>query len=122
MPLLEVEIVAENEKDFAPDLPQKIADSVGHFLGSEPGHTWVKLLILPNTSSENTPFPIFVSILRATLPVPAEMDREIQGLTRTIGAICNRPTENVHILYLPQASGRLAFGGRLVREEGHQDK
>lgn len=129
MPLLEVEIVAENEKHFGPDLPQQIADGVGHFFGSEPGHTWVKLTILPreryaenDTSSENTPLPIFVSILRATLPDPTEMEQEIGGITRTIAAICNRPTENVHVLYLPQAIDRLAFGGKLARIEGNQEK
>lgn len=40
---------------------------------------------------------------------------EVAALTRVVAASCDRPTDNVHVLYgAPAAAGRLAFGGSLV--------
>ena len=57
---------------------------------------------------------MFVFVLKARLPPLAERQREVAQLTEVIARACRRPPENVHILYLPEGSGRMAFGGQIV--------
>jgi len=57
-----------------------------------------------------------VTVLKARLE-PAEMLRlEAHALAAAIAAVCGRPKENVHIIYLPAGSGRVAFGGQLLED------
>jgi hypothetical protein len=58
--------------------------------------------------------PVFVSILKANLPDEAVMAREVEALTTAVAQLCDRPPENVHIIYLPSGNGRVAFGGQIV--------
>jgi hypothetical protein len=39
---------------------------------------------------------------------------EASRLTEIIAQVCQRPQENVHIFYLPEGAGRVAFGGKLL--------
>jgi hypothetical protein len=55
-----------------------------------------------------------VSVLKAKLPSLAERQREVAQLTEMIARACRRPPENVHILYLPEGSGRMALAGQIV--------
>lgn len=121
MPILEVEIVTAPNEAIHPELPRLIANRAAEIFGSKPGQSWVKLRLLPrgqyaenDTAPEDTPLPVFVTILKAALPDPADLEQEIRDLTLAIGIACGRPAENVHLFYLPPASGRQAFGGRLV--------
>lgn len=119
MPILDVEIVVRPGEQFGSDLTAKLADRLGHIFGSPPGNTWVKVrFIAPENYAENDSqeelFPVFVSILKAHLPPADDRQAEIAQLTAAIAQICDRPRENVHILYLPPGAGRVAFGGKLV--------
>ncbi len=120
MPVLDVEIVARPDETLKEDLARRIADLAGEVFQTEPGRTWVKLRLLSaeqyaeNGGPPEGVYPVFVSVLKSQLPRQEEMAAEVSSLTRAIARACRRPQENVHVLYLPAASGRMAFGGRLV--------
>jgi hypothetical protein len=58
---------------------------------------------------------VFVTVLKAHLPAGDDLEAEIRALTEAIARLCRRSPDNVHILYQPEAAGRIAFGGRLRR-------
>ena len=59
--------------------------------------------------------PVFVTVLKTRIPDDSALEREIARLTSAVAGALNRPKTNVHILYQAAASGRMAFGSRLVR-------
>jgi len=59
-------------------------------------------------------YPVFVSVLKAKISSTDSLEVEVAKLTAVIAQICNRPEENVHIIYLPQGAGRVAFGGKVL--------
>jgi hypothetical protein len=120
MPILEVEVVTHPGETLPAGLASVIADQVGEIFGSNPGGTWVRLRTLAASAyaedgggPEPGIFPVFVSILKSRLPAPEAIEIEAGQLAQAIGSLCGRPSENVHILYLPEAAGRIAFGGKL---------
>ena len=56
---------------------------------------------------------MIVSVLQADLPEGPALEEQAARLTRAIALACDRPPENVHLIYEPPARGRIAFGGRL---------
>ena len=124
MPIVDVELVpGENEPALRAGLARELADSLGELFATGPGRTWVRLRILPRgdyaeNGGELPPAlrPVFVTLLRAVLPEPAEFRREVRGIAERVAAITGRPVEQVHVLVLPPARGRIAFGG-VLREE-----
>jgi phenylpyruvate tautomerase PptA (4-oxalocrotonate tautomerase family) len=121
MPILDVEIVLRPGEFLDPGLAQELADHVDLVFGTPPGRTWVKLRALaPEHYAESGGglpqgvYPIFVSVLKGSLSPPDRLALEIAELTRAAAAVCHRPPENVHILYDPEAAGRVSFGGRLL--------
>ena len=121
MPILTVKIVTNESEAIVPNLAGAIADAAGAIFGSAPGRTWVRLYRLPTAQyAENavppdaTPHPVFVSVLKSAPPTGDALEREVAELAAAIGALCGRPSEVVHILYEPAATGRVAFGGKLV--------
>jgi phenylpyruvate tautomerase PptA (4-oxalocrotonate tautomerase family) len=121
MPILDVELVLEPSEALRPELASELADRAGEVFGAAPGTTWVKLrAISADHYAENQTgrpadvYPVFVSVIKAKLPPLNERQREVTQLTEAIARICRRPPENVHVLYLPEGAGRMAFGGRLV--------
>lgn len=120
MPILDVELVLAPGETPVSDLAARLADAAGEVFGSEPGHTWVKLRFLDaslyaeNASPAVQALPVFVTVLKSKSPTGAELATEIRNLTEAIAGICDRPAENVHLLYQPDAAGRAAFGGNVV--------
>lgn len=120
MPILHVEIVARPNESLSQERVSELAHRAGEILDSPPGGTWVKVQLIPrehyaeNDNALDRLYPIFVSILKAKWPPSRNLEEEVQLLTRVIAEICNRPEENVHLVYLPEGQGRVAFGGRLV--------
>ena len=121
MPILDVEIVLEPGESLRPELAGELADRAGEVFGAAPGTTWVKLRAIPaehyaenQTGRPSDVYPVFVSVLKAKLPPLDERQREVTRLTEAVARVCRRPPENVHILYLPEGAGRMAFGGTLV--------
>lgn len=121
MPILNVEIVTRPDEQLSPQLATELADRTGEIFGSVAGTTWVKVILISNeyyaendSTSENI-YPVFVSVLKVKIPSLESMQAEVAKLTEVIAQICGRPKENIHILYMPEAAGRVAFGGKMVR-------
>ena len=121
MPILDIEIVLCPDEALAPGLAAEIADRSGEVFGSPPGSTWVKLRAIPcDHYAENGGgppggvYPVFVSVLKARLPAPDALRAEVARLTAAVAEATGRPAENVHIVYLPEGAGRVAFGGEIV--------
>ncbi len=120
MPILNIEIITRPNEDFPPNLAAALADRAGQIFCSEPGGTWVKVTFIAsqnyaeNLSSAGGLFPVFVSVLKAKLPPISSLRAEAAQLAAAVAQVCSRPQENVHILYLPEATGRVAFGGELL--------
>ncbi len=121
MPVLDVEIITRPGESIDPHLASELAQRAGEIFGSAPGNTWVKVRPLAGENyaeNHDSPpgdvYPVFVSVLKAKLPSPDALRREVDRLTAAIAQICNRSTQNVHIIYLPEGTGRIAFGGKVV--------
>lgn len=124
MPILDVEVVLRPEETLPAGRARTIAVRAGQVFGAAPGATWVKLHALPaadyaenGTEPDAGVHPVFVTVLKAQVPVPAALQAEITALTQAVAEACDRSPENVHVLYLPAGAGRVAFGGRLVSAE-----
>jgi hypothetical protein len=122
MPLLEVEIVLSPGEVLSADLARSIAEEAGGIFASPPGHTWVRLRSLQaHAYAENGGgppagvYPVFVNVLKSVLPRGEALQAEVDALTGVVARLCGRSAQNVHIIYLPEAAGRVAFGGRLVQ-------
>jgi len=118
MPIVDVEIITAESLDGG--LAAGIADMAGQVFGGPPGSTWVRVRSLPPEQyAENglaTPEgwqSVFVTIRKAQRPTGSALEDEVRTLTEGIARICGRPHENVHLLYEPDAQGRIAFGGHL---------
>ena len=120
MPILNVEIVTQPDEHIRPGLAMELANRTGEIFASPPRSTWVKVYLLArenyaeNTGTSELISPVFVSVLKTKLPSHAVLQMEVAKLTNVIAQICNRPQENIHIIYLPEGTGRVAFGGRLL--------
>ncbi len=121
MPILTIEIVGEPTEVNRDLLAQTIADASAEVFDAGPSSVWVRIHVLPfREYAENQALtevrPVFVSVLKRSLPAPAARQREAGALAVAIANACNRPQENVHILYEPAGAGRIAFGGILATE------
>ena len=120
MPILDVEIVGEPGVANREALAQRIADAAGEVLNSPPQGTWVRIRVLPpedyaeNGGSSIRVQPVFVSVMKRTVPQGELLVSEIRSLTDVVAAACGRPLDNVHVRYEAPGSGRQAFGGELV--------
>lgn len=120
MPILDVEIVTHPDENVRPDLAKELANQAGEIFHSPPGNTWVKIRFIAsenyaeNSNASSDVFPVFVSVLKARVPSLEALQAEVTRLTVVIAQVCNRPQENVHILYLTEGAGRVAFGGKLL--------
>ena len=120
MPILTVEIVTRPGEHFAATLAQELAERAAEVFGSAPGGTWVKVNFIAsehyaeNGAEPERAYPVFVSVLKAHRPPPEVLQTEIAHLTLSIAQICNRPADTVHVIYSPEAAGRVAFGGKLL--------
>ena len=120
MPILDVEIVLKPGEMLTSDTASRIAEAAGEVFASRPRGTWVRLRVLDSAlyaENESGPsvdvFPVFVSVLKSGIDAD-KLKEEASRLAETIARVCNRPKENVHILYETEATGRVAFGGRLL--------
>jgi len=119
MPILEVEIVLKPGELLTGDIAARLAGAAGAIFASRPRGTWVRVRALDaalyaenDAGASPGVFPVFVSVLKSELDVQRMQD-EASRLAEAISGICNRPMENVHVLFEPAARGRIAFGGIL---------
>ena len=122
MPIVDIELVCDSKAEFATASARALADAIGQVLGSEPGHTWVRLRFLAsNAYAENqatvegADLPAFVTVLHAHPPNGEALATEAMALTLAVAQCLARATDRVHVQYAPAAAGRQAFGGTLVR-------
>jgi len=119
MPILTVEIVTHPDEYIRPELTQELANRTSEIFSSAPGTTWVKVYLIAqenyaeNITTSEEIFPVFVSIIKTKMPSPDFLQVEVTKLTVAIAQICGRPEENIHIIYLPEGIGRVAFGGKV---------
>ena len=117
MPIIDIEFVGE----VSGELAQPLADAVAQAVPAPTSRTWVRLRHLPRTHYaeggggplEPEVQPVFVSILKADLQTD-ELKGVAARVAAAVAAVCERPVENVHILFEAPARGRIAFGGELV--------
>ncbi len=120
MPILEVEIVGTIEGTG--NLAQPLADAAGEILKTEPGRTWIKMHFLPtdqyaeNGGTAPETKPVFVSVLLGHCNELKEKARIASDLATAFARVLGRPAENIHVLFEPEAVGRIAFGGELRAE------
>lgn len=120
MPILEIEIVgAVNE---SASVAKPLADAAGRILRAAPGQIRAKVRFLPideyaecGTDSGESQ-PVFVSLLMTQFVDIEERESIASDLANAFGEILQRSPESIHLLFEPEAAGRVAFGGRLHRE------
>ena len=120
MPIIRIElVVGEDEPEVEPSVVRALADELGDYLGSSVAETWVSLSYLPKSGyAENgvseTLSPTFAHLLRYQLPEPSQLSNDAKAIADIIARHLGRPRENIHIIFEPDAKGRIAFGGELV--------
>ena len=122
MPIVDVEIVCASESELRSVSASALANAAGAVLGSAAGHTWVRLRYLSSECyAENqsalspAELPVFVTVLHTLLPSEPALSAQVKKLTQAVSGVVVRPYDRVHVQFAPEAAGRQAFGGRLVR-------
>jgi len=123
MPILTIELLmADGDPDVPAQTLQKLTDALGELFQSAAGGTWVKLRHLHSSNyAENQVTltasirPVMVEIIHSRLPAESELAIQAATVCELVASHLERPEENVHILYQPNAAGRIAFGGKLIR-------
>ena len=125
MPILDIEVVKPKADPAYDEVTvQSLADAAGVLLDSAPAGTWVKLNYIDSdqyAENQGRPateaWPVFVEVLQYSLPPEDQLARQSKALALEIGKALGRPTKNIHIYYLPEGKGRIAFGGELASKE-----
>jgi phenylpyruvate tautomerase PptA (4-oxalocrotonate tautomerase family) len=122
MPIIDVELVVSEGATTPAGLAQRLADAAAKVLGVPPGRVWVRLRELPaGNYAENAvdlaaaDLPAFVTVLHARPPTGPALADEAKTLGIAVAECLGVPPERVHVEYAPPGSGRVAFGGALVR-------
>ena len=115
MPVVRMEIVDVDQ--IPKGSVQCLVDELGDILGSEDGHTWLRIVPIPaDHYAENrvvdaaqTYRPVFVEVQRRGRSKTTEA--EAVGIAAVVAAILDRDRDNVHITFSEPLVGRIAFGG-----------
>ena len=121
MPIFDIELVGDDVQSAG--TVQKLADDLGELLGSNKAGTWVRLHYLPriqyaenDTGIDESVRPVFVSVLKARLEDEDRLATEATAIAGKVSELLERPMQNIHVLFQPDAAGRIAFGGVLLRD------
>ena len=121
MPIVDVEIVSTNAEPEPQLSVAALASALGRVFGSPPGRTWVRFRVLPAScyAENDAPLPaealpVFVTVLQAKPPIGAEFQAQVEAVTQAVAAWRGCASERVHVGYAPAATGRQAFGGKVV--------
>lgn len=120
MPIVDIEIVLRVNEAIREEMVSELADELGDIFHSSPGKTWVKVHLLAadqyaeNGGRPDGVYPVFVTVMKSEFPSLEEMQNEVTKITGAVAQICGRPSENIHVIYQPEAGGRVAFGGKIV--------
>jgi len=120
MPIVDVEIVLRADEAIPEGMVSELADELSKIFHSARGKTWVKVhpfaadQYAENGGKPGAFFPVFVMVMKSELPSFEDMQNEAARISGVVAQICGRPPENVHVIYQPEAKGRVAFGGKFV--------
>ena len=119
MPILDVQVVGPQAGD-APlsGLADRIASGVGAALGTPAGQLWVTVRHLPASQyAENGPpiatLPVFVRVI-ARAPGSSDASgwpQRAASIAAAVSQATARERSSVHVIFEPDASGRVFFGG-----------
>ncbi len=115
MPTLILDFADRSQLD--PAMARSLADAAADILGIAPGHCWLRMRALEayaENGADSPPRPVFVEILRDTLPRREQLQEESRQLAAAFAARIGCPVDLVHVIHAPAGSGRVAFGGRLI--------
>jgi len=122
MPILDIQLVLREGDAPQGGLADAIANAAGAIFHSPPGRVWVRLSVLPaGNYAENEVLPadllhpVFVTVLHSLLPESSALAAEAKALALSVAEIVGCSADLVHIEYMPQGRGRVAFGGNLVQ-------
>jgi phenylpyruvate tautomerase PptA (4-oxalocrotonate tautomerase family) len=122
MPIADIEIVCASRQAFQRHAAQALADGIGRVLDAAPGTTWVRLRWLPSRQYAESGArwdepvgPVFVALLLAHPPQGGALEAMVTALTAELARLLGVASDLVHLQLQPPATGRQAFGGRLVR-------
>jgi len=125
VPIVSIQCVENGvSAEYPKETTQRLADELGDIFQSEPGGTWVKMSAITDAAYaenhvelSNDIQPTFVEVLKRSLDEEGVLTKEADAVAECVSNILSRPKANVHVLYLPEGAGRVAFGGQLVRKE-----
>ena len=127
MPIVTIETLSEaplSKEDALPTTAQLqvVADELGTLFGSQPNGTWVRArqqqraYYVENDGLVDADLrPAMVEILKSVLEPEDQLAAEAASVCSIVAKSLGRPERDVHVVYQPAASGRIAFGGKLVR-------
>jgi phenylpyruvate tautomerase PptA (4-oxalocrotonate tautomerase family) len=129
MPIITIEcVVSAAENKYPAEIIRRLADELGRLLGSKPAGAWLKMRYLDDmqyaeNESDVDPAvrPTFVEVLKHSLGNQESLAAESRKIASTVSETLDRPRENVHVIFLPEGAGRVAFGGELVRTQGKNE-
>jgi phenylpyruvate tautomerase PptA (4-oxalocrotonate tautomerase family) len=124
MPIVEVELIGAADAVR----PERLAEALGAAMSVPPGSLWLTLRSTPATqycenggenggepfSAVDATLPVFVRVLarhRADAQPGAQSDASALRIAEAVAALTGRPRERVHVIFEPDARGRVYFGG-----------
>lgn len=118
MPLIDITLIGE--VGAAPAPCAELAQAIGQALGAAEGSVWVTLTQRPaGDYAENgpppEPLPVFVRVL-AHGDEPGRRAAQARAIAAAVAARLGRPGERVHVIFEPDAAGRVYFGGQAERD------
>jgi phenylpyruvate tautomerase PptA (4-oxalocrotonate tautomerase family) len=123
MPILDVEVVGQQAGDPPTEkLAERVAGRVGEALGVPAGQLWVKVRKLSASGyAENGPpgttLPVFVRVLVRTKD-PSVWPKRAAVIAAAVAHATARTPASVHVIFEPDATGRVFFGGEPDRRPG----
>jgi phenylpyruvate tautomerase PptA (4-oxalocrotonate tautomerase family) len=116
MPILDIEVIGQPAGEPPTEkLAERIADEVGTALGVPEGQLWVKVQRLSaSLYAENGPaarvLPVFVRVLVRTKD-PAVWPKRAETIAAAVATATQRDKSLIHVIFEPDATGRVFFGG-----------
>ena len=114
MPIVDITLIGETR--VAPTLCTELARAIGQALGAAGGTVWVTLTQRPaGDYAENgpppSPLPVFIHVLTHG-DDPSSRAARAQAIAGAAAATLDRPTDCMHVIFEPDAKGRVYLGGR----------
>ncbi len=113
MPILEIDVVT---RDGPVSIDTgSLAHALGAALDAVPGSVWVRVRHLPaadyaENGAQPDPLPVFVRVV-ARIVDGTRLPQHARVIAAEVATALHRPRERVHVIFEPDARGRIFFGG-----------